>query len=353
MMTYREERRRQSDGFTRLDLGMVAAMVCLLGVVGIPLIARAGINPSGAACIENLRRLTLAWSLYAADSHGKVVNNFSITDTLATVSAKTYLTWTHNILDWTTSPSNTNGALVAASKLFAYAQNDPTVFKCPADNFLSAAQQRAGWQRRVRSYSMNAFMGPYNQSTNNVSYRGENPFYPGYRQFLLRSSIPRPRDTIVFLDEHPDSVNDGYFINNPVNTSQWGDLPASYHDGAAGFSFADGSAELHAWQYASTKVPVRFNFTGGNIPSSERGDYLWLAQRVTVAPTTLAITLSPTNQLQITWSAFPTNYVLQTSPSLTDGAWTNVPTVPVRGSGQSAVTTEAPTQQGFFRLLRP
>jgi prepilin-type processing-associated H-X9-DG protein len=30
-------------------------------------------------------------------------------------------------------------------------------------------------------------------------------------------------------------------------TEQWRDLPASYHNGAGEFSFADGHSELHKW----------------------------------------------------------------------------------------------------------
>ena len=40
------------------------------------------------------------------------------------------------------------------------------------------------------------------------------------------------------------SINDGYFVNNPAQNT-WQDIPASYHNGACGFSFADGHAELH------------------------------------------------------------------------------------------------------------
>ena len=48
--------------------------------------------------------------------------------------------------------------------------------------------------------------------------------------------------TYPALDEHPDSINDAFFITDP-NANNWQDRPASYHNGAAGFSFADGHAE--------------------------------------------------------------------------------------------------------------
>ena len=61
------------------------------------------------------------------------------------------------------------------------------------------------------------------------------------------------------LNEHPDSNNDAFFIVG-VNVTQWGDLPASFHNRACGFSFADGHAEIHKWQSATSVYPVRYNF---------------------------------------------------------------------------------------------
>jgi prepilin-type processing-associated H-X9-DG protein len=53
-------------------------------------------------------------------------------------------------------------------------------------------------------------------------------------------------DTFVFVDEHPDSINDGAFFS-PQSKSQFVDIPATYHNRACGFSFADGHAEIHKW----------------------------------------------------------------------------------------------------------
>src|SRR5262249_55207076 len=83
-------------------------------------------------------------------------------------------------------------------------------------------------------------------------------FNPLYRQFLKQSDVPQPVNTWVTVDEHPDSINDGFFIvssDSSLNASKWGDLPASYHNGACGFSFADGHAEIHKWKSATSIYP--------------------------------------------------------------------------------------------------
>ena len=299
--------------------------------------------------------MTMAWSLYASDSNEKVANNFGLPETMATVSAKSYLNWNHNIVDWTSASANTNKALVMASKLFPYLENDTTVFKCPADTFLSTQQRSLGWSARVRSYSMNGFMGPYSANKADSTYQGQNSLYPNYRQFLVTSSIPRPQETMVFIDEHPDSINDGYFVVQPgTGQPQWLGLPASYHAGAAGISFADGSAELHQWQYASTIKPVRFNFVlSGSIPAAERGDYNWLSQRQSVTHSTLAVSPAASNQVQVVWSSLPATYVPQSATNLTDNSWTNMAEVPIRDLGRVAVKTEIGVGEKFFRLMRP
>jgi prepilin-type processing-associated H-X9-DG protein len=101
---------------------------------------------------------------------------------------------------------------------------------------------------------MNAMVGDGGAFTPN----GVNVNNTNYLQFLKVFTVPRPSDIFVFLDEHPDSIDDGYFLNRDVEGApQWTDLPASYHDGAASFSFADGHSEHHRWHNASTKQPAR------------------------------------------------------------------------------------------------
>ncbi len=75
---------------------------------------------------------------------------------------------------------------------------------------------------------MNAMIG----DAGDLSVTGYNRNNPDYVQFFNMSSIPEPAKIFVFLDEHPDSINDGYFINK-ADYWEWIDLPASYHNGAA------------------------------------------------------------------------------------------------------------------------
>jgi prepilin-type processing-associated H-X9-DG protein len=88
----------------------------------------------------------------------------------------------------------------------------------------------------------------------------------------------------VFVDEHPDSINDGA-LYVPSNSS-WVDIPATYHNGACGFGFADGHSEIHKWRDARLKLPVRYvTFEALSFsPGANHADLNWLWQRTIEAP---------------------------------------------------------------------
>jgi prepilin-type processing-associated H-X9-DG protein len=87
----------------------------------------------------------------------------------------------------------------------------------------------------------------------------------------------------MFVDEHPDSINDGYFLNK-AHELEWLDLPASYHNGAANFGFADGHARSQRWTYADTRPPPRPEAAPLPLPVeiTRRSDYDWVIYRTTV-----------------------------------------------------------------------
>ena len=81
-------------------------------------------------------------------------------------------------------------------------------------------------------------------------------------------NTPGPATLWVFVDEHPNSINDAGFAVDMKDVGAFSkiiDYPASYHNGACGFSFADGHAEIHKWIGGTIKPPVSLN--GANIGS--------------------------------------------------------------------------------------
>ena len=79
------------------------------------------------------------------------------------------------------------------------------------------------------------------------------------KTYTKESDLTDPvRPHILLLDEREDSINDGYFVVDMVGFPENGgsykivDYPASYHNGASTFAFADGHADIHRWTDAST-----------------------------------------------------------------------------------------------------
>jgi len=242
-------------------------------------LARAKGKAQGIVCLSNIRQLTLAWNLYASDNADHLVYNFGAAGIKKTVAANQNLNWVNDVMSWELDGDNTNLTLITNGQLAPYAARAAGIFKCPSDNVVSDLQRQAGWTARVRSVSMNAMVGDAGE----FSWGGTNVFNPTYVQFMKLSDILQPGGIFVFLDEHPDSINDGYFINR-VDQPEWVHLPASFHNGAGGFTFADGHAEVHKWINAATRRPSRPD--GAPLPfpvqPSDDADYQWLVERTTI-----------------------------------------------------------------------
>jgi prepilin-type processing-associated H-X9-DG protein len=134
---------------------------------------------------------------------------------------------------------------------------------------------------RVRSNSMNAYLEGFGFPT---SASGKSNWYPAYRCYNKQSEMirPSPAELWVMVDEHPDSINDGWLIVDATTTSAWGnDLPASYHNGACGFNFADGHSEIHKWLEPTTLAPVKKNQHGDFPGTPNDRDIKWALNHAT------------------------------------------------------------------------
>ena len=268
---------RRERAFTLVELLVVIAVVAILAAMLLPALVRARERSLGIICLNNTRQLNLAWLLYAADHEDRLAYNLGGDASRKTVALHTNLNWVNNIMTWDLDDDNTNTSTITEASLGPYASRAFNVYRCPSDRVLSGTQRGQGWSARVRSYSMNAMVGDAGE----LSRYGYNRNNPGYVQFFKLSAIPRPAEIFVFLDEHPDSINDGYFLNR-AGSEEWIDLPASFHNGAAEISFADGHSSHHRWVNESTKRPAAPGAAGlpFDVPSDETDDFEWVIEHM-------------------------------------------------------------------------
>jgi prepilin-type N-terminal cleavage/methylation domain-containing protein/prepilin-type processing-associated H-X9-DG protein len=267
-----------ASAFTLVELLVVIAIIAILASLLLPALARGKNQAQQVFCLNNHRHLNLAATLYAQDNDDRLPNNFGESEIEANLALGINNNWASSLLDWETNSENTNILLNTQAALGSYVSHSARVFRCPSDAVLSEVQRRASWTERSRSISMNAMVGDAGVFLTAAG----NSNNPSYHQYRKLGEFTSASEIFVFIEEHPDSIYDGYFLNR-LASYEWWDLPASYHNGGANLAYGDGHVEAHRWHDANTRKPAFPD--AANPPFAvgpEKNDFYWLMKRTSV-----------------------------------------------------------------------
>ena len=191
--------------------------------------------------------------MYTADNDGKLAQNYPLGPTGTN-------TWV--LGDMKVSGDSTNKTLIRRGKFFPYA-SQVTLYRCPAD------PSRTGDAPRVRSYSMNGWIGS--------RYMDAYPRTNSFRTFVRDSEIAAagPAKLWVITDEHEASIDDSWFLVTMDDSRPFASFPATRHAGSYGLNFADGHAEFY-------KLREPQSLIAGEPVSADNPDWQRLKQITTI-----------------------------------------------------------------------
>jgi prepilin-type N-terminal cleavage/methylation domain-containing protein/prepilin-type processing-associated H-X9-DG protein len=280
---YRVDR---TTGWTLIEILVVVSIIAVLASILLPALEKSRSMALRAKCMSNKRQLGIASLMYPNDNGDRLVRNsmfFGVSDVGKSLPFYPFdQTWVPGLMSWDLLGANTNLDFLTKdeySLISSYIARNPQLYKCPADTYLSDIQKAAGWRMRVRSVSMNHFVGE--GMLGDVTKQSRSMF----QVFTKSANIVgiSPSKLWVIMDENPDAISLALFRQPAVivdpKIASWTAIPGALHRGYGTISFADGHAEVHRWRTPDLLVPVRCSPWPVNVCSiTNSPDWAWFRE---------------------------------------------------------------------------
>jgi len=246
-MRNRTKARGNGIGFTLIELLVVIAVIGLLMSILVPALNKVRRQSKRIVCFNNMRQLTVAWTIYADTYGGKLVNGgqswgntpqpkepYWCTPVPPLPATDEFGTFPAIRFDWdiTILPYEERVSLLKKGALFPYVK-EVKIYRCP----------EAG-KNFHRSYLIVQSM--------NASWEGAKDLPIG-QGLVVRSigGIKRAAQRVVFIEERFPTA-DAMIV--PFKLPQWTpyDRPGCMHETGANLGFSDGHGEYWKWECQET-----------------------------------------------------------------------------------------------------
>ncbi len=274
--------RRATAGFTLIELLVVIAIIAILAALLLPALGRAKGKARQIACINNLKQLAIAGTLYAGDANDHVPPNGLGSPDVLNGQRLWVLGEEHYEF---TSPPSPNPAFTNVNYLIdpqhaAFAQYIPSVatYRCPEDRTTVELNGRA--HPKVRTYALNSYLGwaewvppGYNSSRHWT-----------FDKWSGMTEIS-PASLFSFIDVAPGNVCLPAFVVRMGAGGQFYHLPSIQHGGRGTMAFGDGRVETRRWieSRTLTEATLPWNPNHWTFWDSHNRDLKWLQDHATVA----------------------------------------------------------------------